>query len=170
MWVNNWRWQGVPFYVRSGKAMSQKLTEVVIRFRSVPLCVLGSATACAAVQPNTLFLRIQPHEGIRLTFNAQEPGTSDLIGQTNLDFRYESFGQVMPESYARVVLEALQGKPALFWRSDSIETAWAFAEPLLQVEKQLAPSGFPNYRKGEDGPESARELLRRDGRCWLRQE
>ncbi len=165
--VNNWRWQGVPFYVRSGKAMSQKLTEVVIRFRSVPLCVLGSATACAAVQPNTLFLRIQPHEGIRLTFNAQEPGTSDLVGQTNLDFRYESFGQVMPESYARVVLDALQGKPALFWRSDSIEAAWAFVEPLLQAQKQLAPEGFPNYRKGEDGPAAADELLRHDGRAWL---
>lgn len=169
VFVNNWRWQGVPFYLRSGKAMSEKVTEVVIRFRAVPLCILGSERACAAVHPNTLFLRIQPHEGIRLAFNAQVPGTSDLVGQTNLDFRYESFGKVTPESYARVVLDALQGKPGLFWRSDSIEAAWAFVEPLLEAQRRLAPGLFPNYRKGKDGPEAAAALLRRDGRAWLRQ-
>jgi len=167
VFINNWRWQGVPFYIRSGKAMSRKLTEVVIRFRSVPLCVLGSETACAAVQPNTLFLRIQPSEGIRLTFNAQEPGPGDLIGQTGLAFDYQTFGRVMPESYARVVLDALLGKPALFWRADSIEAAWTFVEPLLKAQERLPPSLFPNYRRGEDGPAAAHDLLRQDGRIWL---
>ncbi len=167
VFINNWRWQGVPFYIRSGKAMRRKLTEVVIRFRSVPLGVLGSATACAAVQPNTLFLRIQPREGIRLNFNAQEPGPADLVGQTHLEFDYQDLGRVMPESYARVVLDALLGKPALFWRADSIEAAWIFVEPLLKAQAQLAPGLFPNYRRGEDGPDAADELLRQDGRVWL---
>jgi glucose-6-phosphate 1-dehydrogenase len=170
VFINNWRWQGVPFYLRSGKAMSRKLTEVVIRFRSVPLCVLGSETACAAVQPNTLFLRIQPSEGIRLTFNAQEPGPGDLIGQTSLAFDYRSFGQVMPESYARVVLDALLGKPALFWRADSIEAAWTFVDPLLKAQQRLPGDLFPNYRRGEDGPSAANDLLRQDGRVWLSEE
>jgi glucose-6-phosphate 1-dehydrogenase len=170
VFINNWRWQGVPFYIRSGKAMSRKLTEVVIRFRSVPLCVLGSGTACAAVQPNTLFLRIQPSEGIRLTFNAQEPGPGDLIGQTSLAFDYQTFGRVMPESYARVVLDALLGKPALFWRADSIEAAWAFVDPLLKAQQRLPRDLFPNYRKGEDGPATAHNLLRNDGRVWLSEE
>jgi glucose-6-phosphate 1-dehydrogenase len=167
VFINNWRWQGVPFYIRSGKAMSRKLTEVVIRFRSVPLCVLGSATACAAVQPNTLFLQIQPREGIRLSFNAQEPGPGDMVGQTHLTFDYQDFGRVMPESYARVVLDALLGKPALFWRADSIEAAWAFAEPLLQAQARLPAGLFPNYRRGEDGPPAGHDLLRQDGRVWL---
>jgi glucose-6-phosphate 1-dehydrogenase len=147
--------------------MSRKLTEVVIRFRSVPLCVLGSATACAAVQPNTLFLRIQPREGIRLNFNAQEPGPGDMVGQTHLEFDYQDLGPVMPESYARVVLDALLGKPALFWRADSIEAAWAFAEPLLKAQARLPVAQFPNYRRGEDGPAAAHDLLRQDGRVWL---
>jgi glucose-6-phosphate 1-dehydrogenase len=167
VFINTWRWQGVPFYIRSGKAMSRKLTEVVIRFRSVPLCVLGSATACAAVQPNTLFLRIQPREAIRLSFNAQEPGPGDMVGQTHLEFDYQDFGRVMPESYARVVLDALLGKPALFWRADSIEAAWAFAEPLLKAQAQLPVGQFPNYPRGADGPQAAHDLLRQDGRVWL---
>ncbi|MBN2452234.1 MAG: glucose-6-phosphate dehydrogenase [Lentisphaeria bacterium] len=167
VFVDSWRWQGVPFYLRSGKAMSRKVTEVVIRFRSVPLCVLGNREACAAVQPNTLFLRIQPEEGISLSFNAQEPGAGDHITQTHLDFAYGDIGPVTAESYARVVLDTLQGKPGLFWRSDSIEAAWAFVTPLLQAQEQPPPDQFPNYRKGQDGPTAAQRLIREDGRIWL---
>lgn len=169
-YIDNWRWQGVPFYLRSGKAMSRKVTEVIIRFRSVPLCVLGgSQEVCTTVQPNVLYLRIQPKEGIRLAFNAQEPGTSDTVAQTALDFTYSDFGNLTTESYARVVLDALLGRPALFWRSDSIEAAWSFVEPLLQAQNTIDPADFPNYGKGEDGPAAAEELIRRDGRIWLTQ-
>lgn len=167
VFVNTWRWQGVPFYLRSGKAMSRKLTEVAVRFRPVPLCVLSSAAACAAVQPNTLFLRIQPDEGIRLTFNAQEPGPDDRVVQARLDFAYHTAGRLMPESYARVVLDALLARPVLFWRADSVEAAWAVVEPLLEAQQRLSPGLFPNYRPGEDGPAAAHALLRQDGRAWV---
>ena len=169
LYVDGWRWQGVPFYVRSGKAMSQKLTEVVIQFRSVPLCVLGNREACLAVQPNVLFLRLQPEEGIRLTFNAQEPGTSDLVTQTNLDFYYREIGPVMRESYSRVVFDAIKGRPELFWRSDSIEQAWSFVEPMLKAQNRLDPDTFPNYIPGEDGPVSAHRLIGNDRHAWLKQ-
>ena len=165
--IDNWRWQGVPFYLRSGKGLGRKVTEVSIQFRTVPLCIFGSEEACAAIRPNVLHLRIQPDEGISLTFNAQQPGGSDLVGQTKLGFRYDELGKVTAESYAKVVLDALRGRPALFWRSDSVETAWQFVEPLLDFEKTLSPEALPLYTVGSAGPEAADELLQRDGRNWI---
>lgn len=167
--IDNWRWQGVPFYLRSGKAMASKVTEVIIRFRSVPLCVLGSREACAAIEPNVLYIRIQPDEGIRLSFNAQRPGANDAVGRADLGFRYADFGGVTTESYATVVLDALRGNPALFWRSDSIETAWEFVDPMLKWQEQISPRLFPNYQPGENGPSSADDLLRNDHREWITQ-
>ena len=167
--VDNWRWQGVPFYIRSGKALDRKLTEVVIRFRSVPLCILGTRDACVNVRPNVLYLRIQPDEGIRLCFTAQAPGPSDDVGQTHLDFRYEDFGEIMPESYARVMLDALRGKPGLFWRSDGVEAAWRVVEPMLEAQAGIDPGAYPNYAPGSWGPAEADALLRQDGRFWLLQ-
>jgi glucose-6-phosphate 1-dehydrogenase len=165
--IDNWRWQGVPFYLRSGKGLGQKVTDVAIQFRTVPLCILGSEEACAAIRPNVLHLRIQPEEGISLTFNAQQPGGSDLVGQTKLGFRYDQLGQVTAESYAKVVLDALQGRPALFWRSDSVEAAWEFVQPMLDRETRIAPDALPQYAVGTPGPAEADELLQRDGRNWL---
>jgi glucose-6-phosphate 1-dehydrogenase len=165
--IDNWRWHGVPFYVRSGKGLGQKVTDVAIQFRTVPLCILGSEEACAAIRPNVLHLRIQPEEGISLTFNAQKPGGSDLVGQTQLGFRYDELGQVTAESYAKVVLDALQGRPALFWRSDSVEAAWDFVQPMLDCETRIAPDALPQYEVGTSGPAEADELLQRDGRNWL---
>ncbi len=169
LFIDNWRWEGVPFYVRSGKALDCKLTEVVIRFRTVPLCILSSKQACANLRPNVLFLRIQPEEGIRLSFNAQAPGTSDTVGQADLQFRYADFGPVGIESYARVILDALNSRPGLFWRSDGVEAAWRFVEPMLAAERGVLPGVYPNYIVGSRGPEGADALLRRDGRSWLRQ-
>ena len=168
--IDNWRWQGVPFYIRSGKALDRKLTEVVIRFRSVPLCILGTQDACANVQPNVLYLRIQPDEGIRLCFTAQALGPSDDVGQTHLDFRYADFGEITPESYARVIIDALRGKPGLFWRSDGVEAAWGVVEPMLEAQAGVDPGSYPNYAAGSWGPADADALLRQDGRFWLLQD
>lgn len=165
--IDNWRWQGVPFYLRSGKGLGRKVTDVAIQFRTVPLCILGSEEACAAIRPNILHLRIQPDEGISLTFNAQQPGGSDLVGQTQLGFRYADLGKVTAESYAKVVLDALQGRPALFWRSDSVEAAWSYVQPMLERERSLAPDSLPLYTVGSAGPVAADELLQHDGRNWL---
>lgn len=166
--IDNWRWQGVPFYVRSGKALGKKLTEVAIRFRDVPLCILGDRAACRNVVPNVLTIRIQPDEGIRLSFNARTPGKADNVGQANLDFKYADFGSVTAEAYERVILDALAGRPTLFWRGDAVEAAWRAVEPLLDVFDEKARAEFPNYEPGTWGPAAADELLRRDGRAWLK--
>ena len=164
--INNWRWRGVPFYVRAGKALAQKVTEVVIRFKNVPVCVLDSEDACRSVRPNVLVIRIQPDEGIRLVFSAKVPGHEDRVAQANLDFRYAGFGPSLADAYERVLLDSLRGKPTLFWRADSIEAAWRAVAPLLE-EAGTTEDPFPNYEPGSWGPEKADELLTRDQRTWL---
>ncbi|NMA47189.1 MAG: glucose-6-phosphate dehydrogenase [Lentisphaerae bacterium] len=167
VYVDNWRWFGVPFYLRSGKALAEKLTEVVIVFRSNPLCVLDDPASCASVQRNVLRLRLQPHEGIHLSFNVQKPGIADEgIDTAQLHFNYADVGQITQESYARVVLDAMLGKPGLFWRSDSIESAWEFVAPVLADEKNAPPEGYPNYLPGSNGPASAAKLPRQAGHNW----
>lgn len=167
VYVDNWRWFGVPFYLRSGKALTEKLTEVVIVFRSIPLCVLDDPASCACVQRNVLRLRLQPHEGIHLSFNVQKPGIADEgIDTAQLHFNYADVGPITQESYARVVLDAMLGKPGLFWRSDSIESAWEFVAPMLADEKNAPPEGYPNYQPGSNGPASAAKLPRQAGHNW----
>ncbi|MBT7302113.1 MAG: hypothetical protein HN849_21475, partial [Victivallales bacterium] len=102
-----------------------------------------------------------------LSFNAQHPGGSDLVRQTHLGFRYDDLGKVTAESYAKVVLDALQGRPALFWRSDSIEAAWSFVQPLLDRESRLSPDSLPMYDVGSSGPVQGDGLLHQDGNNWL---
>ena len=165
--IDNWRWQGVPFFVRSGKALARKRTEVVIQFRAVPLCILGSAEACSNIRPNVLYLRIQPDEGIELAFNAQIPGHTNAVGQTRLEFRYRDLGSLTAESYERVILDALAGKPGLFWRADGVEAAWRVVGPMLREQEQASPAQYPNYQRGSWGPAAADKLLARDGRHWL---
>ena len=167
MSVNNWRWQGVPFYIRAGKALARKVTEVVIRFKNVPVCVLGTPEACAAVRPNVLVIRIQPDEGIRLSFSAKVPGREDHVAPANLDFRYADFGGKLTDAYERVLLDSLAGKPTLFWRADSIEAAWRTVHPLLSAAAEKTSGACGRYRPGQWGPPEADELLRRDGRTWL---
>lgn len=163
--VENWRWQGVPFYLRSGKALAEKCTEIAIRFRTVPLCLLGSDAACARVMPNTLYIRIQPEEGIRLCFNAQTPGRTDAVGQAEMNFRYAELGAVTAESYERVILDAMASRPGLFWRADGIEAAWRVVTPLLTAQAGGRLDGM--YERGSRGPACADELLGRSGHAWL---
>lgn len=163
--VENWRWQGVPFYLRSGKALAEKCTEIAIRFRTVPLCLLGSDAACARVMPNTLYIRIQPEEGIRLCFNAQTPGRTDAVGQAEMNFRYAELGAVTAESYERVIVDAMASRPGLFWRADGIEAAWRVVTPLLTAQAEGRLDGM--YERGSRGPACADELLGRSGHAWL---
>ncbi len=169
--VNNWRWRGVPFYVRSGKALARKVTEVAIRFKSVPLCVL-SEEACQNVSPNTLYLRIQPDEGIRLCFVVKTPGRGEEVTTASLDFRYSQFKTALPEAYEQIILDSLCdncncGRETRLWRADAIEEAWKVVTPLLDVPKETLASAFPNYEPGSWGPKEAEQLLRHDGRRWM---
>ena len=163
--LNNWRWHGVPFYIRSGKCLARKVTEVIIQFKRVPLCVLGEAGENPIAQPNTLVVRIQPDEGIRLSFSTKVPGTEDNVALANLDFRYADLGRKLPEAYERVILDGLRGRPTLFWRSDGIEAAWRTVTPLIEPDPdRVKPL---EYEPGTWGPAEAAELLRRDGHGWL---
>ena len=165
--INNWRWQGVPFYVRCGKSLAEKLTEVVVQFKGVPLCVLPDEGMCRLVQPNTLIIRIQPDEGIRLSFCVQTAGREDNLGLAHMDFRYSSLGAQVSEAYERVLLDGMHGRPALFWRADSVEAAWRAVDALIQKSPESLVRTFPNYDPGSWGPVEAEQLLRKDGRSWL---
>jgi glucose-6-phosphate 1-dehydrogenase len=169
--INNWRWRGVPFYVRSGKALGRKVTEVAIQFKSVPLCVL-SEEACRNVSPNVLHMRIQPDEGIRLCFAVKTPERSEEVATASLDFRYSQFQQTIPDAYERIILDSLCdncvcGRQNRLWRADAIEAAWKAVMPLLEAPGKEWAARFPNYRPGSWGPKEADELLRRDGRRWI---
>ena len=165
--INNWRWQGVPFYIRSGKALARKLTAVVIQFKDVPLCVLPDQAACQMIQPNVLAMRIQPDEGIQLRFSAKVPGRDYRIGPAVLDFKYSDFGPPMPEAYERILLDCMHGLPTLFWRADCVEAAWRAVTPLLVATDKETAASFPNYPRGTWGPAAADQLVQRDGNSWL---
>jgi glucose-6-phosphate 1-dehydrogenase len=162
--IDNWRWEGVPFYLRSGKALARKVSEVIIRFKDVPACVLESREACAALRPNATVIRLQPDEGIRLSFSTRVPGREERVSEAHMDFRYAQLGTPMSEAYEQVLLDGLRGRPGYFWRNDGIEAAWRAVTPLLDA---AGGEDFPNYEPGSWGPAAADELLARDGRRWL---
>lgn len=163
--INNWRWKGVPFYVRSGKHLAKKVTEVVVEFKNAPICVLDNEEACRRVNPNILTIRIQPDEGMRLRFCVKVPGREDEIDTANLDFRYSDFGKQFADAYEQVLLDCMHGKPALFWRSDGVEAAWQAVDHLLTAQEDCA--SVCSYKPGSWGPEEANKLIQKDGRSWL---
>lgn len=164
MYLDNWRWQGVPFYIRTGKSVAKKVSEVIVQFRQVPFCVFGSEEACQQVKPNILAIRIQPDEGIRLSFSVRMPGSQEQLTQSHLDFRYDELGKPVSGGYEQVIYDGMRGKPSLFWRADSIEASWRVVTPMLDVPKNYT---FPNYKPGSWGPEAAMNLLKQDHRQWL---
>lgn len=165
--IDNWRWQGVPFYIRSGKALARKVTEVVVRFKGVPLCVVGDDRACQSVLPNALAVGIQPDESIVLFFSARLPGREERIAQAHMEFRYADLGARSSDGYEQVLLDGLEGKASLFWRADGVEASWRAVAPLLDAEGKAGPAGLPGYEPGSWGPGEAEALLTRDGREWL---
>jgi glucose-6-phosphate 1-dehydrogenase len=164
--IDNWRWAGVPFYLRTGKRLAQRLTQIVIRFRRPPF-VLFRNTSVNNIAPNELVISIQPDEGISLSFEAKVPGPVVRLGSVNMDFQYHDyFGTTPSTGYETLLYDCMMGDSTLFQRADMVEAAWAAVQPVLDVWSALPPRDFANYPAGGWGPEAANELLRREGREW----
>ncbi|MBI5933695.1 MAG: glucose-6-phosphate dehydrogenase [Chloroflexi bacterium] len=166
--INNWRWQGVPFYLRSGKNMAEKQTQIIIRFKEPPLAMFPMPPE-KKMAPNMLVLYIQPDEGVHLRFEAKAPDTVSETRSVDMEFHYaEAFGPtVIPESYERLLLDAIQGDASLFTRADEVETAWGLMDPILQTWETLQTPPVVVYAPNSWGPAEADALLTRDGRFWL---
>lgn len=166
--IDNWRWKGVPFYLRTGKRMPKKVTEIAIQFKEVPYLMFQSAAKQAS--PNTLALRIQPDEGISMRFEVKTPGNSLRTRSVDMDFRYEAaFGQANTDAYSRLLVDCMLGDQTLFTRGDEVEASWRILTPLLEVwDAPAPPDAIPLYEAGSWGPVEAELLLNRDGRRWRR--
>jgi glucose-6-phosphate 1-dehydrogenase len=167
LYIDNWRWQGVPFYLRSGKALKEKTSEIVIEFRRPPLMMFDMLPG-KQFTPNSISICIQPDEGIHLKFEVKVPDSAREMGSVDMEFHYkDSFGDgSLPEAYERLLLDALTGDSSLFLRSDGIEVAWRLFDPiLLGWENQNEPP-LVEYERGSEGPMDADQLLLRDGRSW----
>jgi glucose-6-phosphate 1-dehydrogenase len=167
LFIDNWRWQDVPFYLRTGKRLPQKVSQAIIQFRPVPHQSFP-ASASQDWQPNRIELDIQPDEGIALHFQAKQPGVTLRLSSQLMSFRYaEAFQTSPPEAYETLLLDAMLGDATLFMRADQVESAWGVIAPVLDVWGSVAPSDFPNYASGTWGPESAEALIAQDGRSWM---
>jgi glucose-6-phosphate 1-dehydrogenase len=166
MWIDNWRWQGVPIYVRAGKGLAARDTEVSIFFQTIPFCLFGSEEVCQRIEPNVLTLQIQPREGIALRFGCKVPGEDLSVGSVTMDFSYaDSFKRAPWEAYERLLLDAMRGDHTLFARRDGDEQAWSFLSPILETWES-GRGALPEYAPGSAGPAEADQLLRRGGRRW----
>jgi glucose-6-phosphate 1-dehydrogenase len=168
LYINNWRWKGVPFYLRSGKNLAEKQSQIIIQFKEPPLAMFPMQT----MKPNILALYLQPDEGVHLRFEAKAPDTVAETRSVDMEFHYaEAFGQTaIPESYERLLLDALQGDASLFTRADEVETAWSLIDPILQAWETHRTPPLAIYKPGSWGPSEAYDLLARDGRRWLNEE
>jgi glucose-6-phosphate 1-dehydrogenase len=167
LFVDNWRWQDVPFYVRTGKRLVGKASEVCIQFRPVPHQAFP-AEALGEWKPNRLIIRIQPEEGISIRFQAKQPGLAMRLRPVDMRFSYrDSFDGPTPGAYETLLLDILRGDATLFMRADQVEAAWSVMTPVLDVWGSAPPIDFPNYQAGTWGPEAAEVLIARDGRSWL---
>jgi glucose-6-phosphate 1-dehydrogenase len=164
--IDNWRWASVPFYLRTGKRMATRVTEMVVRFRRPPF-VLFRKTQVEHIPSNELVISIQPNEGISLSFEAKVPGPVVRLGAVDMNFEYaDYFGTEPSTGYETLLYDCMMGDPTLFQRADMVEAGWSVVQPILDVWTPLPPRDFPNYAAGTWGPEQAMELLRRDGREW----
>ncbi len=161
---DNWRWADVPFYIRSGKRLQERVTEIAIQFKNVPRQMFTDADA--PVEPNVLVIRIQPNEGITLRFGVKLPGQAMRIRWVNMDFRYgSSFGVKPPEAYERLLLDCMLADSTLYARRDMVERGWEIVTPILDAWTVPA-TAFPNYAAGSWGPKESFDLIERDGRSW----
>lgn len=166
--IDSWRWAGVPFYLRTGKRMPGRFTEIMVQYKHAPNTAFkNSIMRDKHVEPNIMVLRIQPSEGISLGINAKVPGQAMQLSPVEMDFSYDDyFGNEPSTGYETLIYDCMKGDPTLFKRADIIETAWQLVEPILDVWSALPARDFPNYAAGEWGPAAADELLQRDGRAW----
>ena len=166
--VNNWRWAGVPFYLRSGKRLPRRATEIAIQFTQVPLALFGQRNL-AGEAPNVLIIRIQPNEGITLFLGAKVPGNTMRIEPVEMRFNYvEAFGGEPPEAYERLLLDCLMGDATLFTRSDEVEEAWRLTQDIIDAWEAQNLQNLPVYEAGTQGPHGADDFIRDDGRKWRR--
>jgi glucose-6-phosphate 1-dehydrogenase len=161
--VDNWRWSGVPFYLRTGKRLAKAMTEIAIRFKTAPHMVFQGES----VEPNSLVLNIQPDEGISLSFGAKSPGSQMRISPVKMNFQYrQAFDGGSREAYATLINDCIRGDATLFDRADSVEAAWGLVDPILDAWKGASAPPFPNYPAGSDGPRAADDLTVSEGRRW----
>jgi len=165
--IDNWRWQGVPFYLRTGKRMRAKASELVVQFRPVPHQVFLQ-TMLMESHPNRLVFSIQPHEGIFLRFDVKHPGLSMQLSPVRMQFDYsEAFSTSVPEAYETLLRDIMLNDSMLFMRADQAEAAWSILDPILHAWDEIQPYSFPNYETGSWGPHDAEVLIAGDGRSWL---
>ncbi len=171
--IENWRWAGVPFYLRTGKALPQRVTEVTIQFREPPLLLFKHGAHADqegpdSLEPNRLSLRIQPDEGIALRFGLKPPGEGISLVPVVMDFSYrEGFGGEPPEAYERLLLDCMRGDSTLFIRGDEVEAAWSLVTPILEGWQAMGTKTLDPYPAGTWGPKAALDFIRRDGREWV---
>jgi glucose-6-phosphate 1-dehydrogenase len=164
--IDNWRWAGVPFYLRSGKRLGKRMTQIVVRFKTPPLALFGS-NENEMISPNRLIFYIQPEEGITFQVRAKIPGPTLATNAVHLDFDYSQFGERAPTTgYEKLLYDCMVGDSTLFHRSDMVEAAWEAAQPILDAWANNPPKDFPNYAAGTWGPNAADELLERDNHKW----
>jgi glucose-6-phosphate 1-dehydrogenase len=169
--IENWRWAGVPIYLRAGKRLKRRATEISIQFKQPPLLIFNrmqSSGPCQEIQPNLLTIRIQPDEGIALRFGAKVPNTPNMsVCPVNMDFDYsKAFGTSSANGYERLLLDAMLGDQTLFAHRDGVEVTWALYTPILEAWANKTPEVFPNYFAGSWGPDCAERLLERTGHSW----
>ncbi len=163
--IENWRWAGVPFYLRTGKRLARGVTELAIHFKRPPQPLFAGKTEL--IEPNVIALRIHPNEGIDISFDAKQPGSEMQTANVRMDFRYQqAFNMRIPEAYETLLLDALCGDATLFTRRDGVEAQWRLIDPILAAWRQQPPDAFPNYTAGSEGPKTADELLARNGHQW----
>ena len=165
--VSNWRWAGVPFYLRTGKRLARKVTEIAVTLKPVPH-VAFQTSGSVGVQPNEIILTVQPDEGVSISIGAKIPGTRMRIRPVYMEFRYgTSFLSESPEAYERLIVDTMRGEATLFTRNDEIEALWAIVDPILTAWKEDTTSPIPQYTAGSEGPEEANRILE-GGRKWRR--
>jgi glucose-6-phosphate 1-dehydrogenase len=164
--IDNWRWCGVPFYIRTGKRLAGRKTQIAIKFKDIPTALLRGIGLRQPI-PNWLLLRIQPDEGISFEFGAKIPGPELKAGDVRMDFKYQDyFGTAPATGYETLLYDVMIGDPTLFQRADNIEAGWRVVQPILDFWGSTTPASFPNYAAGSQGPRESDELLKRDGRQW----
>lgn len=167
--IENWRWAGVPFYIRAGKRMAKRVTEITVQFKQPPLTLFKDAEGSGAegIKPNVISMRIQPDEGIALRFAAKVPGPNMTMSSVNMNFSYaEAFGASSANGYERLLLDAMLGDATLFAHRDGVEATWALMTPILQAWAKDPVREFPNYAAGTWGPAASDAMLKSDGRKW----
>lgn len=164
--INNWRWAGVPFYIRTGKRLARRVTEIAILFKRSP-SMMFQKTQTKELSSNLLVIHIQPEEGISLRFGAKVPGPSVRIGDVNMRFQYKDyFGLKLGTGYETLLYDCMMGDSTLYQRADMVESGWRVVQPILDVWGAIKPKKFPTYEAGSEGPSEADQLLEKDGRYW----